>query len=236
MRTQNEVTDDKLRGGFYSPDALVDICIKRSIALLGGRRGIRVLEPAAGDGAFLRGIERTGLADDVEHVEAVEIVDSEARKAAKALKELGLPGLAINDNVLRWSERDKKGFDLVLANPPYVRFQFISDADKQLARDISANLGIVGTSVSNLWIPVFLLSVASLRAGGVFSIILPTEFLTGISANAVRNWLLGNATDLTIDLFKPGSFPAVLQEVLVLSGRFIPSAVDAHLNLPSSAY
>src|SRR5690606_27315951 len=81
----------------------------------------------------------------------------------------------------------------------------------QLRRAISADLGAAGSSVSNLWIPVFLLSLSKLRDGGVFSMILPTEFLTGISANAVRNWLLANATDLTIDLFKPGSFPAVLQ-------------------------
>lgn len=219
MRTRDEVTDDKLRGGFYSPDVLVDMCMKRSIEMLGRDRGLRILEPAVGDGAFLRGIKRSTIADGVEHVEAVEVIDSEAQKARTALHDLGLPGVVLNQNVLRWSQGRGAEFDLVLANPPYVRFQFISDADKQLAKAISAELGTSGTSVANLWIPVFLLSIAKLRKGGVFSIILPTEFLTGISASAVRNWLLDNATDLTIDLFKPGSFPSVLQEVLILSGR-----------------
>lgn len=219
MRTRTEVSDDKLRGGFYSPDMLVDMCLERSRELLAGRTGLRVLEPSAGDGAFLQGLRRSGLSQDVKHVEAVEVLQKEADKAARALTALSLPGRVLHENVLRWAEGQAATFDLVLANPPYVRFQFISEEDKQRARSISADLAAVGSSVSNLWIPVFLLSLSKLRDGGVFSVILPTEFLTGISANAVRNWLLANATDLSIDLFKPGSFPSVLQEVLILSGR-----------------
>lgn len=219
MRTRDEVTDDKLRGGFYSPDVLVDLCLERAAATLGGGSDIRVLEPSSGDGAFLRGLVRSTLRDRVGHVEAVELVESEAAKSRRALADLGLPGRTVHENVLRWVDSVPADFDLVLANPPFVRFQFISDEDKQRAKGIAAALGIAGNSVSNLWIPVFLLALDKLRVGGVFSVILPTEFLTGVSASAVRNWLLANTTDLTIDLFKPGSFPAVLQEVLVLTGR-----------------
>jgi len=219
MRTRDEVTDDKLRGGFYSPGVLVDLCLDRAAATLGDRSDIRVLEPSSGDGAFLRGLARSVLRDRVEHVEAVELVESEAAKSSQALADLGLPGQAVHENVLRWADSAPADYDLMLANPPFVRFQFISDEDKQRAKGIAAALGTGGNSVSNLWIPVFLVALDKLRVGGVFSVILPTEFLTGVSASSVRNWLLANTTDLTIDLFKPGSFPAVLQEVLVLTGR-----------------
>ncbi|WP_101847490.1 Eco57I restriction-modification methylase domain-containing protein [Zhihengliuella sp. ISTPL4] len=219
MRTRDEVGEEKLRGGFYSPDVLVDLCLTRAKELLASKADLRVLEPSSGDGAFLRGLERNGFKQDLGHVEAVELIDHEAEKSSQTLSSLGLPGRSINDNVLRWSQDKPSDFDLVLANPPYVRFQFIAEDDKQRARAISAELGAAGSSVSNLWIPVFLLAVSKLREGGVFSVILPTEFLTGISANSVRNWLLAHTTDLTIDLFKPGSFPAVLQEVLILTGR-----------------
>lgn len=219
MRTRDEVSAEKLRGGFYSPDVLVDLCMERSRALLDGRVGIRVLEPCSGDGAFIRGVHRAGMVPSVDHIEAVELLADEAQKSARTLGELGMPGRIVNDNVLRWAELSASDFDLVLANPPYVRFQFISDEDKQRAKAISARLGATGSSVSNLWIPVFLLSLSKLREGGVFSVILPTEFLTGVSASAVRSWLLANTSDLSIDLFKPGTFPEVLQEVLVLTGR-----------------
>lgn len=221
MRTRGEVSENKLRGGFYSPDVLIEICLQRSLDLLGGRSGLRVLEPSAGDGAFIRALGRDDIVHRIQGIEAVEILSEEAAKAANALASTGLPGRVVNENVLEWSQHHVPAFDWVLANPPYVRFQFISDEDKQRAKEISADLGAPGSSVSNLWIPVFLLSLAKLRDGGVFSVILPTEFLTGISASSVRNWLLANASGLTIDLFKPGSFPAVLQEVLILSGRLM---------------
>ena len=219
MRTMDEVSADKLRGGFYSPDVLVGMCLDRASALLEGREALRVLEPAAGDGAFLRGLARSDLRTRVGHVVAIELIDAEAAKARAVLEQNELPGEVVHGNVLEWARADRSDVDVVLANPPYVRFQFISESDKQYARAVSAELGVAGRAVSNLWIPVLLLALSKLRDGGVFSVILPTEFLTGISASAVRNWLLAHATDLTIDLFKPGSFPAVLQEVLVLSGH-----------------
>ncbi|WP_423921315.1 Eco57I restriction-modification methylase domain-containing protein [Frigoribacterium sp. 2-23] len=178
-----------------------------------------MLEPSAGDGAFVRGLARAGLATSVAHVEAIELLEGEAQKVAHVMNSTGVPGRVVHENVLQWAQGQEADFDVLLANPPYVRFQFVSDEDKQRARAITENLGAAGPSVSNLWIPVLLLALSKLRAGGAFSVILPTEFLTGISASVVRNWLVRNTSNLTIDLFKPGSFPAVLQEVLVLSGR-----------------
>jgi hypothetical protein len=49
--------------------------------------------------------------------------------------------------------------------------------------------------------------------------VIPTECLTGVSAGAVRRWLIEHMDELRLDLFPPGSFPGVLQEILVLSGR-----------------
>ncbi|TSD11644.1 Eco57I restriction-modification methylase domain-containing protein [Curtobacterium sp. KBS0715] len=220
MRTREAVSPEKLRGGFYSPEILVKLCLDRVQTLLASRDGLRVLEPTAGDGAFLRGLQAHALGSRVGHVEAIELLDSEATKIDRFLDRSELPGRVLNANVLEWyTAGNTRDYDVVLANPPYVRFQFINDEDKQRAKDLSSELGVVGSSVSNLWIPVFLLALNSLADGGVFSVILPTEFLTGVSASRVRGWLLDNTTDLSIDLFKPGSFPAVLQEVLVLSGR-----------------
>lgn len=219
MRTKDSVSPNKLRGGFYSPDVLVDLCIKRASELLGQKTNLRILEPSAGDGAFFRGIARSELYQDVDSVTAIELVEEEATKAEHTLHSYNIKGNVINENVLRWAQDDVRNFNLLLANPPYVRFQFISETDKQLAKNISSHFNINSRAVSNLWIPVFILSLGKLNEGGVFSVILPAEFLTGVSAGVIRNWILANATDMRIDLFKPGSFPSVLQEVLVLSGR-----------------
>lgn len=219
MRTRTEVSPEKLRGGFYSPDPLVNVCLDRAFSLVERSDQLSILEPSAGDGAFIRGIAQHPQKDVVANIEAVEIIPSEAAKVANEIERLSLPGKVVNGSFLNWYNHDDSEYDIVLANPPYVRFQFISEEDKQRAKTLTATLGVTGSAVSNLWIPIFLLALDKLREGGSFSVILPLEFLTGISASRVRSWLLTNTTDLTIDLFRPGTFPAVLQEVLVLSGR-----------------
>jgi hypothetical protein len=57
----------------------------------------------------------------------------------------------------------------------------------------------------------------------------PAECFTGISAGLVRQWLIRNTVDLRFDLFPPGSFPSVLQEVVILSGRRQSFSDDAGL-------
>lgn len=218
MKTSDEVSSDKLRGGFYSPDALVEVCLDRVLEILGGRDGVRVLEPSVGDGSFIRGLARHSLVDRVDAVTAVELVPSEAAKARLALTESGVPGKVAAGSVLDPSMIAMR-HDVAIGNPPFVRFQFLSDADRQNIIDLGNRIGVPFSGVSNLWIPVLLTALSNLRDGGVFSFIIPAECLTGLSARAVRLWLAEHATQLRVDLFPPKSFPSVLQEVVVLSGQ-----------------
>jgi hypothetical protein len=218
MLTKDAVSHGKLRGGFYSPDVLVDLCLGRIQRLVGGSEQLSIFEPAAGDGAFIRGLARTRMKDRISNLVAVEIDDAEAAKAESALHEAGLDGQVHAESVLEWNEESTRKFDVAVGNPPYVRFQFVSAEDRRRAVGIGSRLGVAGPAVSNLWIPVFLLALERLRVGGAFAFILPMEFMTGVAAGRVREWLIRNTADLTVDLFKPGSFPAVLQEVVVLSG------------------
>jgi adenine-specific DNA-methyltransferase len=221
MKVRDEVTADKLRGGFYTPQALVDFCWQRAASLIDGERTFRVLEPSAGDGAFVRGIART--ADDlrrrVTDVVAAEIVPAEAAKAELSLRALELPGQVLRRSILPWAADTDEWFGLVVGNPPFVRYQFVSQADKAAIATLGGRLGLTFGGVGNLWIPVLLGSLARLEPGGALSVVLPTECFTGSSAGVVRDWLMGEFENLTFDLFPPGSFPDVLQEVAVVSGR-----------------
>lgn len=219
MKVRAEVTAEKLRGGFYSPMSLVELCLERIEALTSDRTNLRVLEPAAGDGAFLRGLTRSRLRARIGYIEAIELMPSEAARAADELDSLGTPGHVSAESVLAWAGRNHPPFDAAVGNPPFVRFQFLTDDDKSAMPAVGASLGVSFGGVSNLWIPVLLVALSRLRQGGVFAFIVPSELFTGISANTVRRWLHAETTDLEAQLFPPDSFPGVLQEVIVLSGR-----------------
>jgi adenine-specific DNA-methyltransferase len=218
VKTEGQVSAEKLRGGFYTPDRLVDVCYAR-IAELAGGDGLRVLEPSAGDGAFVRGLRRSPLRAAVAAVIAIEPMEIEAEKARRALAESGLAGQVAAASAIAWAASTDEACDLAVGNPPFVRYQFVSAADRAAALRLGERLGMRVAGVANLWIPVLLGALSRLRTGGVFAFVVPTECLTGVSAGLVRRWLIDHCAEVRLDLFAPGSFPEVLQEVTVLSGR-----------------
>jgi adenine-specific DNA-methyltransferase len=218
MKTSEQVSADKLRGGFYSPDQLVDVCLDRVLQLLDGREGAALLEPSAGDGAFLRGLERHEVGRQLASVTAIELDPAEAEKARASLRTAAANGVVLAGSVLDPAALSQ-AHDVAVGNPPFVRFQFLSDDDRCNIERLGQQAGVPFQGVGNLWIPVFLAALNNLRDGGVFSFIVPAECLTGLAARVVRSWLSEHAAQLRVDLFPPKSFPGVLQEVVVLSGQ-----------------
>ena len=217
MKTVDQVDDDKLRGGFYTPDFIVQLCLDRAASLLSDG-SISVLEPSVGDGAFIRGLQRHDLGNRVTSFQGVEVDHVEAAKAQSAAVSGQFAATVTVSSILAW-ERGHGRFNLAVGNPPFVRYQFIDDADVAGARRLAETLLISFRGVSNLWVPVFLFAASSVEPGGAISFVIPSELLTGISAGTVRSWLIANFEDLTLDLLEPGSCPGVLQQVVVLSAR-----------------
>lgn len=221
MRMRSEVSAEKLRGGYYTPAGLVQFCLERASQLLDGDTTVAMLEPSAGDGAFVRGLARArgSVGRRVSHVRALEIVPEEAAKVQLSLDSTEFAGLVECRSVLGWAAETDEWFGLVVGNPPFVRYQFVPDSDKAAISRLGIRLGLTFDGVANLWIPVLLGSLSRLEPRGVLAVVLPTECFTGSSARLVREWLSREVEDLTFDLFPPGSFPDVLQEVAVVSGR-----------------
>lgn len=231
MKLANQVSDDKLRGGFYTPPDLVAACLDRILDQAGGRRKLRVLEPSCGDGAFLRGIDRHELGKSVSEFFGIELVESEARKCQEAAKSASFDARVINENTLQWAGCTDEVFDAVVGNPPFVRYQFVPKPYLRAIGSLGGRIGVAFRGVSNLWIPMLLGSLSRLKPGGSMAMVVPAEVFTGLSAGDVRLWLLRNFDELRVDSFAPGAFPKVLQEVVVISGsrtEGTPPPVDAN--------
>lgn len=218
MKTKQEVTPEKLRGGFYTPPRLVAACLERVRERLPVGE-LRFLEPSAGDGAFVRALADPDWHPRVASVTAIEPLEIEAEKCSRALKSARLPGGVLVTSALTWSKETEATFDAAVGNPPFVRYQFISALDRAAIERLGARVGIEFAGVANLWIPLLLGTLERIRPGGAFAFVIPTECLTGCSATVARQWLIDWCDEICFDLFAPGSFPEVLQEVLILSGR-----------------
>ncbi|HEX9035215.1 MAG TPA: class I SAM-dependent methyltransferase [Streptosporangiaceae bacterium] len=219
MKTADQVSSNKLRGGFYTPAGLVRVCLDRLDALTSGREGLSVLEPSAGDGGFIRGLAGHSVSSRVTAVTAIERVATEAAKCRAGASSVAFDLDVVTGSALDREHWERPRYDAAIGNPPFVRFQFVPPDDVDAADDLARHLGLSFAGVSNLWLPVFLAAMTALKDGGVFAFVVPAEFFTGVSARVARHWLTGHADDLKVDMFPAGSFPGVLQEVVVISGR-----------------
>ncbi len=221
MKLIHEVDADKLRGGYYTAAPLVDWCLNRVVRLTKPAVPSRWLEPSAGDGAFMRGLERlrsscSSLQDA--HVDAIELVDTEAAKCRCALRASGLCGKVVNDSFFEWARHQQPCFDALVGNPPYVRYQFVDAEDRLLAEELMQRLGVELRGVSNLWISFALISMSLLRPGGAFALVLPTELFCTVSGGQFRSTVVRDFASLRVDMFPRNTFPNILQDVVVVSG------------------
>lgn len=224
MKLIEEVDAQKLRGGFYTPPQVVDACWERVGELLNGTRNIRVLEPSAGDGAFVRGLARLRSNSRLRRsqVTCIELVESEAEACRRELFAANLSGEVVAGSFFSWLGHGRGPFSALVGNPPFIRYQFVPDAERAAAEWLLRTRGHDLQGVSNYWIAFVLLGLDLLEPGGVFSLVLPSELLSTVSAGQVRAELIRNFDSLRIDLYPRRTFPDILQDVLILSGIRAP--------------
>jgi adenine-specific DNA-methyltransferase len=220
VKLREDIHCDKLRGGFYTAPHVVDFCLSRIKELRGAWVG-SWLESSAGDGAFIRGIHRAVPIGDRRRLvlSGVELIEEEAAKCELASGQAALPGEIFRGSFFDWATVNAQTFDVVIGNPPFVRYQFVAKHDRSLAEALIARLGTPLDGVSNLWIPFAILSLARLRVGGCFSLVLPSELFCTSSGGQFRAYLVEHFASLQIDLFPRGTFPDILQDVVVISGQ-----------------
>lgn len=214
MKFRHEVSSQKLRGGYYTPQDLVEFCVERA-QRVARRPLIEWLEPSAGDGAFVPAvIKTTGRS-----LTCVELDPGEAAKCRSVLDASG-DGSVVQGSFFPWLVvRPRRTFDAVVGNPPYVRYQFLSDADRASAELLATDLGFKLQGVSNAWILFALVAMKRVRPGGSFSMVLPSELFATVSAGQFREALVTDYAALQIDMFSRGTFADLLQDVVVVSGR-----------------
>jgi len=139
----------------------------------------RLLDPGCGPGAFIEGVirwcHRYGAA--IPFIDGVEIdpeLLAEARKRFEANDEVRLMELD-------YLEADLDGYDFVIANPPYVSIEKLSEEEK--ARYRSAYASARGRF--DLYFLFLERSVRQLNPGGRLVYITPEKFLYVESARAL---------------------------------------------------
>ncbi|MEK6237528.1 MAG: SAM-dependent methyltransferase [Planctomycetales bacterium] len=189
-------------GQFATPPELALEIARLAWNRLRRRKGdFRFLDPAIGTGSFFSAATQAFPADRLRHAAGVEL-DPEFAAAADCLwKGHGLD--VIQGDFTKQSPPGEK-FDLLLANPPYVRHHHLAAKEKtrlrRLARD---RVGIEPSGLAGLYCHFLLLADAWLAPKGLSAWLIPSEFMDVNYGQAIKTYLLDHVKLIRVHRFCP---------------------------------
>ena len=232
-----DVAEEKASGATYTPKVLADFVARQLIDAIDERpvnRPLRILDPAVGDGQLLvslleqvaqgpnSGIEVYGFETDQEALNSAQSRLTEKFPAVPAyikradFLEFVAENFGTDGQGLLFVPEATEAFDLIIANPPYVRTQIMGSRQAQY---IGQRFGLSGRV--DLYHAFILAMIRVLKPKGLAGIIVSNRFMSTRSGASVRRALLERCTLRHVwdfgdsRLFNAAILPAVL---LVESG------------------
>ncbi len=148
----------KKLGQFFTPEAVAKTLVRWMVH----RDEDRVLDPACGDGEFLRAHAcAVGIELDAVHAAA-------ARVRAPA-------ALVHQADFFAWAAQTHERFEAIVGNPPFIRYQGFSGTMRACALQQSAAFGAILPEVTSSWAPFIAASSLLLKPGGRIAFVVPAE-------------------------------------------------------------
>ncbi|HEY8868384.1 MAG TPA: N-6 DNA methylase [Candidatus Limnocylindrales bacterium] len=218
---------DKLRGGYYTPSAIARFLATWAISA----PTATVLEPSAGDGAFLKAaaerlIELGGATQRL-GITAVEVDPTAAQEARWTLAPFGLDGAVVEGDFFAFAESlpGRQRFDAVVGNPPFLRFHNFREEHREPAFRLMRDSGLHPSRLTNAWVPFVVAASSMLGDRGRMAMVVPAELLQVGYAAELREFLSREFTRITVIAFDSLVFDDIQQEVVLLLAE---KESDAH--------
>ena len=208
---------EKLFGCYYTPSQITSFLVKWAVR----SPTETILEPSCGDGQFFHALAEHLLSfpnfNKIE-IQGVEIDKIEAEKALDVLRESSFEKyhVEIADFFKLYTKIKEKRFSTVIGNPPFIRFQNMTEKNRNLVFEIIKELGYRPSKLSNAWCAFLQLAIELVETGGRLAMVIPAELLQVNYAKELRQRLTTSFKNIILINFKKNAFAGILQEVVLL--------------------
>jgi adenine-specific DNA-methyltransferase len=113
----------------------------------------------------------------------------------------------------------EKKFDLILGNPPYIRYQYLEENQRILMSEILVSQGMKSNRLVNTWVGFMVACVNLLSDNGKIAFVIPAEILQVAYAEDLRLFLANHLSKITLITFEELVFPDIEQEIVVFIGE-----------------
>jgi hypothetical protein len=220
-------------GQFATPLSLACDIVRRSVAYLLADAPLSMIEPACGTGAFFSALRSLVRLDRIARCYGVEL-DSRFADAARELwQSEGVDVHQADFFDFAASKQHRGKFNLLLANPPYVRHHhLLADRKRASQRRIAGELGLLTSGLTGLYVYFILLADAVLQEGAVAAWLIPSEFLVVNYGAPLREYLRARVCTLEVFQFDTDEVQfddALVSSCVVIYRKTAPSADHAIL-------
>lgn len=216
--THDEQKLIKARGAHETPAALAAFLAEQVVAELGVPAGpVRILDPACGRGALLHAVAHAvPLRVRREcHLSGFDTHGEALVHARRLLRRSGAASVSLE--AVDFLMQDERAFDVVIANPPYVRTQVLgAERSRRLARRFALRGRI------DLYHAFLKAIAAALGEGGVLGLLTSNRFLVTQAGAAMRETLQRDFEVVrVIDLGDTRLFSAAVLPAIVIAHRVV---------------
>ncbi|MFB9776578.1 N-6 DNA methylase [Brevibacterium otitidis] len=226
----------KARGAYFTPAAITEFIASWAVRSAADR----VLEPSAGDAAFLIAAlhrlqtlapdQPTGEpAPQAPTVHGVEIHPESAELARARVAAAGGRAEVHTSDFFRLLPTGD--YDTVIGNPPFIRYQGFTGENRARAREAALRGGVALSGLASSWAAFTVHAALFLRPGGRLGLVLPAELLTVNYAAPVRTFLFEHFRSVELVLFEEQVFPGAETEVVLLLADGYQEGPSAHATI-----
>lgn len=207
--------EQKARGAFFTPSAIADYLAVWAVR----KRSDTVLEPSCGEAVFLHAAADTLVLHGAEgdlasNLYGVELHAHSAEKAKLALLRRGFKAQIDVSDFFEHAPDIK--FDVILGNPPFVRYQDFTGLARTRSMEAALAQGVRLSGLASSWAAFVVKAAQHLDDDGRMALVLPAELLSVGYAAEIRSFLLRRFKTIKLIAFEERVFPGVLEDVVLL--------------------
>ena len=216
MKLKENSSAQKLRGAYYTPLPLAEMMVK---LFLRDKSIKAILEPSCGDGVFIDALDDLEMINQLDNVTAIEIEQEESEKVENNYKKSEKITILNQDFFDYYEKENENKFDLILGNPPYIRYQYLDENQRKLMSDLLVSQGMKANRLVNTWVGFMVACVNLLSNEGKIAFVIPAEILQVAYAEDLRLFLADHLSKITLITFEELVFPDIEQEIVVFVGE-----------------